>query len=95
MATYYLEPKSSSTGDPSWEASSIKEGCWVQADSENHARQLAENATGRMVSVKPGQAMKIRSPWAQPSLTDCKTDKAPRDIPPGKVLTKSGKVLPP
>jgi hypothetical protein len=94
MPTFYLEPKGGNTSDPSWEASSIKQGCWVQAESENHARQLVENATLAMVTVKPGHPAKVRSPWAQPNLTSC-GEALHRDIPSGKVLTKGGKIVPP
>jgi hypothetical protein len=45
-----------------------------------------------MMDMKPGKPV-VYSPWIQTRLTDCGLGKPPRDIPAGKVLTKSGKIL--
>jgi hypothetical protein len=93
MPVFYLEPKNGDTTDPSWEASYLKEGCWTEAATEQLARRQVEGATLKVLSRKPHEPMNIFPPWTQPRLTDCRPDKPPRDIPVGKVLTKSGKIL--
>jgi hypothetical protein len=92
MPIFYLEPKDGNVSDPSWEASYLKEGCWVEARTEELARHKVEGATLRMLDVKPGRPV-VFPPWTQPRLTDCKPDEPPRDIPAGKVLTESGQLL--
>jgi hypothetical protein len=92
MPIFYLEPKNGDTSDPSWEASSLKEGCWTEAKTTEQARHKVEGASLKMVDMKPGKPV-VYSPWIQTRLTDCGLGKPPRDIPAGKVLTKSGKIL--
>ncbi len=93
MPIFYLEPKNGDTSDQSWEATSLQEGCWTEAETELVARDRVAGATLQMMDVRPGQPLNVHSPWIQPRLTDCRPDKPPRDIPAGKILTKSGKVL--
>jgi hypothetical protein len=52
MPTFYLEPKNGDISDPSWEASYLKEGCWVEAKTEELARSHVEGATLRMLDMK-------------------------------------------
>jgi hypothetical protein len=65
MPVFYLEPKKSSAGDRSWEATFLREGCWVEAETELVARERVAGATLRMMDVKPGQPLNVRSPWIQ------------------------------
>jgi len=92
MPVYYLEPKNGDTSDPSWEACYLREGCWVEAESEAQARLRIEGATLKMRDVIPGRKI-VFPPWQQTGLVTCREDKPPRDIPAGKVLTKSGRLL--
>ena len=78
--------------DPRWEASYVSEGCWVVAESEEVARLRLDGATKRLVDMKPGQKI-VYSPWIDPTVTTCKEGKPLRDIPDGKVLTSSGKLI--
>jgi hypothetical protein len=45
MPTFYLEPKDGYTSDRSWMTSTLKEGFWVVALDETHARIIATHAT--------------------------------------------------
>jgi hypothetical protein len=92
MPTFYLEPRKGDTTDPSWEASSLMEGCWTEADSEELARRQVEQATFKRTSQEPG-AECARSPWAQQSLVQCKLDQAQGTVPSSQVLSKSGKII--
>jgi hypothetical protein len=92
MPIFYLEPKHDTKSDPRWEASYVSEGCWVVAESEEVARLRLDGATKRFVDMKPGQKI-VYSPWIDPTVTTCKEGKPPRDIPDGKVLTSSGKLI--
>jgi hypothetical protein len=92
MPDFYLEPKGGDTSDPCWEASYLKEGCWIEAGTEELARCRVESATLKMRDMKSDRPI-VFSPWIQPRFTDCKLDKPPRFVPAGKVLTESGKIL--
>lgn len=88
MPVFYLEPKGGDISDPSWEASYLTEGCWIEARTTDLARRKVEGATLRMRS-KPNRP-RVFSPWIQDHVTDCRRDTPPQDIPAGKLLTKSG-----
>ncbi len=92
MPTYYLEPRNGHTGDPSWEASSLKEGCWTEADSEEWARRKVEQAT--FEAILPELAGNtVRSPWTQPELVQCRLDESQKGVPSNQVLSESGKII--
>ena len=91
MPIFYLEPKGGNIHDSSWAVSCIKEGCWVEAETEALARLSVQGATllaQDMVSPIP-----LFSPWTQTDLTDCTQSEAPQRIPAETVLSKSGKIL--
>jgi hypothetical protein len=44
------------------------------------------------LSLRMGQKI-VYSPWIDPTVTTCKEGKPPRNIPDGKVLTRSGKLI--
>ena len=92
MPNFYLEPRHYVKSDPRWEASYVCEGCWVVADSAEVARLQLDGATKKIVNMKPGQKI-VYSPWIDPTVTTCKEGKPPRNIPNGKVLTRSGKLI--
>jgi hypothetical protein len=92
MPAYYLEPRNGDTSDPSWEASSLKEGCWTEADSEERARRQVEQATFKAILPKPGGNM-VCSPWTQPELVQCRLDESQKSVPSGQLLSKSGKII--
>ena len=92
MPIFYLEPLNGDTKDPSWEASYLQEGCWVDAKSEAHARLRVENATAKMRDVVPGRKI-VFPPWQQEQLVSCQKSDAPREFPADKILTRSGKLI--
>lgn len=92
MPVYLLEPIEGGLGDRAWEASDVKEGCWVLADSEDHARVLVEGATLRMTDLKPGRPV-VYSPWRNAQLTTCKPDNPALDVRKGIIVTKGGRTI--
>jgi hypothetical protein len=92
MPIFYLEPQNGETIDPSWEASYLREGCWIEAESEAQACLRVENTTLKMRDMIPGRKV-VFPPWQQPHLVGCREANPPRDIPPEKILTKSGKLI--
>jgi hypothetical protein len=94
MSIFYLEPKDGNTLDPSWAVSSIKEGCWIDAETEELARCRVQGATLIAQDIVPRSTCEGHlSPWGNIELTDCKPSHSRQDIPAGKVLTESGKIL--
>ncbi|SRR6266851_8023953 len=92
MKVYRLEPKSGDTSDRNWEATTLKEKCWVIAESEADARQKVALAAGIGARLQPGATIPT-SPWINRELTDCLPDNAPeRQPPPGFILTASRKI---
>jgi hypothetical protein len=89
MTVFYLEP--SEINDPSWQASSLKEGCWTEASTEAMARHQVECATFAMVPAQSGTEV-VLSPWVQPQLANCRVDNS-RQIPSGQVLSNTGKII--
>jgi hypothetical protein len=92
MPIYYLEPRNDDTSDPNWEASSLTEGCWTEADSEELARRKVEQATFEAILPKIGKN-KLSSPWTQPELVQCRIDESQKSVPSSQVLSKSGKII--
>jgi hypothetical protein len=94
MLVYYLEPKGGDTRNPRWEATFLKEGCWVIAASEALARAKVQLATIKLAPFRPEQKM-LYSPWSEPTLVDCWVDTRPDvDIPQGVIVTLGGKTIP-
>jgi hypothetical protein len=79
MPIYYLEPKQGHRSDERWEASSLKEGCWTEADTENLARRQVGQAT--FVATSPKLDGLGYSPWVQNRLVDCRIDEGRKDVP--------------
>jgi hypothetical protein len=92
MSTYYLEPSNGDTSDPSWEASTLTEGCWTEARSEELARRQVEQATFKAILPKL-EGNTVRSPWTQPGLVQCRIDESQKSVPSSQVLSKSGKII--
>lgn len=92
MPTFYLEPRGGDTSDASWEASSLAEGCWTEAGSEELARRQVEQATFQRILPEHGGGI-LRSPWTQQGLVQCKLDQTQKNVPSSQVLSKSGKII--
>jgi hypothetical protein len=90
MQVYHLEPNNGDTSDPSWEASSLIEGCWIEADTEELARRQVEQATFQPPKLDKDDVL---SPWTQEKLVVCRLDQTRKDVPSGQVLSESGKII--
>lgn len=92
MPVYHLVRKIDGLSDPSWGASTLKNDCWVLADSETDARdKVARNvhiATARVAG------MVLTSPWKDVALTECVADNsAPGNVGYGVILTDHGRTI--
>jgi hypothetical protein len=76
MPVFRLNPIIERLDDPSWEASSFKETCWILARDEADARRQLENVSLKMVDVNPDKKIAY-SPWRHARVTDCVEDVAP------------------
>jgi hypothetical protein len=92
MPIFYLAPREESSADPRWEATSLKEGCWVEARTAEEARLKVEMATIAMVDFVPGRP-KLYSPWRDQTLTDCRSDNPSLEIPEGAIVTVTGRTI--
>jgi hypothetical protein len=92
MPTFYLEPKDDDLSAPEWDTTSVKEGVWVTADDENHARMIMQLATPAMIDQGQGHKV-VFSPWLNPELTTCVPENPPEPLPNDKIRTTSGKLI--
>ena len=90
MPVFRLGPILERVDDPSWEASSFKETCWVLARDEADARRQLESVSLKTVNVNPDKKIAY-SPWRHARVTDCVEDVAPVSMREGVVWTVSGK----
>jgi hypothetical protein len=92
MQIYRLEPKGD-TSDRNWTATTLKEKCWVLADSSNAARQIVAFSTGIGSHFDAGAEPIPSSPWLDGNLTNCVPDNAPEREPRhGFIVTASRKI---
>jgi hypothetical protein len=92
MPVFYLEPKDGDISDPSWQATYLDEGCWIDAETEASARARVEAATLRLVDRKLDQP-KILPPWQNSLLVDCFVQSQPRKVPMGKIMLMNGETF--
>lgn len=90
MRAFFLQPNNNDTTHPGWEATSLHEGCWVLAESEDHARRLVELGTMKVVDFVPGRG-KLHSPWLDRGLSTCIEGEPPFDLVEGTIKSVSGK----
>ena len=50
MAFFHLVPRNDDTSDPCWTNSLLKEGCWIEVESEEKARRAVAIKTGNLNS---------------------------------------------
>jgi hypothetical protein len=91
MPVFRLEPVDGDTTNPRWETTNLREGCWVQAASEEFARKMVERLTVQNVASKPGGV--LYTPWTDPSLTECRIDYPHIEVPDGIIVTVGGKTI--
>jgi hypothetical protein len=87
MECFRLEPVAGTEADARWKATRLREGCWIRAKSEEHARRIVEVATVMVVDRKKGDPA-LYSPWIDPNLTSCITDE-----PSGRSISDDGTVV--
>jgi hypothetical protein len=92
MPIFFLGPKDGATGHRRWAATSLNEGCWVEAISESEARIIVQQASVKMVDFVPGEPILV-SPWLDPNLTDCALAKPPIQVPEGFIVTVTGRTI--
>lgn len=93
MPIFYLAPRDDATGHQRWAATTLKEGCWVRAESANEARLIVQQGTIQMVDFKPGEPI-LHSPWLDPALTDCSPATPAIQVPEGIIVTVTGRTIP-
>lgn len=92
MPIFHLEPISETSGHPSWEATYLRESCWVNAPSEDAARLTVAMNSMRMVERTVGQDTPL-SAWQVPALTVCRERDAPFAVIQGEVRTDDGRIF--
>lgn len=91
MPVYFLEPKDGDTSAPDWKASGLQEGCWVLAETQEHAREIVKALTFPTPGSEPDDRP-TSSPWTDPELVECREDDS-YHLPEGVVVAKSGKTI--
>jgi hypothetical protein len=91
---YRLEPVAAMLERDEWEASTLKETCFVWAASAQEARAMVEVET-RARESETNTKLPFFSPWSSSAFTSC--EEAPPDAdserhPAGMVFTQSGPV---
>lgn len=90
---YRLEPVTAMRNRDEWEASTVKETCFVWAASAHEARAMVEVETRTRQSEAKAK-LPFFSPWSSSSFTTCEV--APESeggqYPAGMVFTQSGPV---
>jgi hypothetical protein len=89
MAFFHLVPRNNDTSDPCWATSILKEGCWIEADSEEKARGALAIKTE---TLDPPNIV-AKSPWLDDRLTECLQAEPPFDFLVGKILSDSGRMF--
>jgi len=90
MLTFKLEPIQEGLANSRWEATALKEGCWVLAADEANARQRVELATLVFVEVA-GEG--LASPWRDAGLTTCGQDEPGIELREGIIVSLAGKMF--
>lgn len=92
MKIFFLEPIEERLQDASWEASSIRESCWMKAENEGHARFLVGQITTRFYDRRD-DAKPLYSPWLDSRLTTCAEASPSIEVPDGILVTAGGQTL--
>ena len=91
---YRLEPVAAIRERDEWEASTLKESCFVWATSVQEARAMAEVET-RIPQSEAKTKLPFFSPWSSSAFTSCEETSPEGDAeryPAGMVFTPSGPV---
>jgi hypothetical protein len=91
---YRLEPIEAMRDRDEWQASTVKETCFVWAASAQEARTMAEVET-RTRQSQTATKLPFFSPWSSSSFTTCEEEAPEAEVaqyPPGVVFTHRGPV---
>ena len=89
MPIYRLSPVEALEGDPSWEASMLKEACWIRADTPDSARHRVEMETAIFVAFSPNRPTPY-PPWRSSRLVRCEEAEPPFEVPEGQIIRTDG-----
>ena len=92
MPIFYLEPREGDISHERWAATTLKEGCWIRAPSEEYARRWVQQATIKLIEFQPDTPL-VYSPWLDSQFTECRFDTPDFDVPDGVIVTLSGKTI--
>jgi hypothetical protein len=91
---YRLEPVAAMSRRDEWEASTLRETCFVWAASAQEARAMAEVET-RLPQSQANTKLPFFSPWSSSAFTSCEETSpagGAERYPAGMVFTQSGPV---
>jgi hypothetical protein len=91
---YRLEPLAGASARDEWQASTLKETCFVWANSAQEARAMVEVET-RARHSEAKTKLPFFSPWSSSALTSCEEmspDVEAERYPAGLVFTRNGPV---
>jgi hypothetical protein len=91
MPVYKLTPALEHVASPSWKASTLRDACWIDAESEELARVLIEGQTLKRIDAKPGEPLNVFSPWKQGEITTCEENDPGFVIEPHVIFLADGK----
>ena len=83
MPIYHLSPIEAHVNDPNWEASFLREACWIRADTPHSARHRVKMETAISVafrSDRPTPSRLVRCEEAAPSF----------EVPDGQIMRADG-----
>ena len=91
MPIYKLAPVEAERDHESWDATYLKEACWIEARSVDEARWEVDTASTQMVDHEKYPNGAPNSPWRDHSLTTCVVDDPDFKVPPGTIILSNGK----
>ena len=88
MPIFYLEPREGDISHKRWAATTLKEGCWISAPSEEYARRWVQQATIKLIDFQPDTPL-VYSPWLDSQFTECRFATPDFDVPETAVVAST------
>jgi hypothetical protein len=92
MPIFRLDPIEGTLGNRSWQATYLRERCWVDAQDEAAARTAVSVRTMQFVERMPGLETPL-SAWQRAELTECHEVAPPFEIGEGEVWADDEELL--
>ena len=92
MPIYYLSPIEAHLNDPNWEASFLREACWIRADTPHSARHRVEMETAISVAFRSDRPTPF-PPWKSSRLVRCEGAAPSFEVPDGQIMRADGTVF--